>query len=248
MVPATVLGKALTVLQAFTVEDTELGFAELGRRTGLAKATLHRTLAELLEHRLLERPDGRYRLSGLVFELGMRAAVGRSLLEVAAPYLEDLFVRTRETVHLGVREGTEVVYVAKSGGHRQVDAPSRLGGRMPLHATAIGKVLLAHAPPDVRETVLRGRPARLTPRTVVNVEVLRRQLDRVHERGVALEHEESAVGVTCVAAVVADREGGAHAAVSVTGPVHRFDPERHLDAVRAAGAGIASMLARGRSG
>jgi DNA-binding IclR family transcriptional regulator len=248
MVPATVLGKALTVLQAFTVEDTELGFAELGRRTGLAKATLHRTLAELLEHRLLERPDGRFRLSGLVFELGMRAAVGRGLLEVAAPYLEDLFVRTRETVHLGVREGTEVVYVAKSGGHRQVDAPSRLGGRMPLHATAIGKVLLAHAPPDVRETVLRGRPARLTPRTVVNVEVLRRQLDRVLERGVALEHEESAVGVTCVAAVVADGKGGARAAVSVTGPVHRFDPERHLDAVRAAGAGIASMLVRGRSG
>lgn len=246
MVPATVLGKALAVLQAFTVDETELGFAELGRRTGLAKATLHRTLAELVEHRLLERPDGRYRLSGLVFELGMRAAVERSLLEVATPYLEDLLGRTHETVHLGVREGSEVVYVAKTGGHRQVDAPSRLGGRMPLHATAIGKVLLAHAPPEVRDTVLRGPLTRRTPRTVVNVEVLRRQLDRAVERGVALEHEESAVGITCVAAVVADRDGGAHAAVSVTGPVHRFDPERHTDAVRAAGAGIAATLARRR--
>lgn len=244
MAPATVLGKALAVLQAFTVEDTELGFAELGRRTGLAKATLHRTLAELVEHRLLERPDGRYRLSGLVFELGMRAAVERGLLEVATPYLEDLYERTHETVHLGVREGAEVVYVAKMGGHRQVDAPSRLGGRMPLHATAVGKVLLAHAAPEIRESVLRGPLARRTPRTVVHVDVLRRQLDRAALHGVALEHEESAVGIVCAAGVVADRDGGARAAVSVTGPVHRFDPERHLAAVRAAGAGIAATLAR----
>ncbi|MEJ2869875.1 IclR family transcriptional regulator [Actinomycetospora sp. OC33-EN08] len=246
MVPATVLGKALAVLQAFTVEDTELGFAELGRRTGLAKATLHRTLAELVEHRLLERPDGRYRLSGLVFELGMRAAVERSLLEVAAPYLEDLYERTHETVHLGVREGTEVVYVAKTGGHRQVDAPSRVGGRMPLHATAIGKVLLAHAGEEVREQVLGSPLPRRTPRTIANTDVLRRQLDRALADGVALEHEESAVGVTCVAAIVAG-PGGAHAAVSVTGPVHRFEPRRHVEAVRAAGAGIAAMLARRRS-
>jgi DNA-binding IclR family transcriptional regulator len=246
MVPATVLGKALAVLQAFTVDETDLGFAELGRRTGLAKATLHRTLAELVEHRLLERPDGRYRLSGLVFELGMRAAVERTLLEVAAPFLEDLYERTHETVHLGVREAGDVVYVAKTGGHRQVDAPSRLGGRMPLHATAIGKVLLAHAPSEVREQVLRSPLPRRTPRTVVNVEVLRRQLDRARETGVALEHEESAVGVTCLAAVVTDGAGGAHAAVSVTGPVHRFEPRRHVEAVRAGGAGIAAMLARRR--
>lgn len=244
MVPATVLGKALAVLGAFTVEDTTLGFAEIRRRTGLAKGTLHRMLGELVEHRLLERSDGRYRLSRLVFELGMRASVERGLLEVATPFLEDLYERTHETVHLGVREGAEVVYVAKMGGHRQVAAPSRLGGRMPLHATAIGKVLLAHADGEAREAVLRGGLERRTPRTVVHVEQLRGQLARALDRGVALEYEESAVGVVCVAAVVPDRDGGARAAVSVTGPVHRFDPLRHLDAVRASGAGIAATLAR----
>lgn len=242
--PATVLGKALAVLQAFTAEDATLGFAELHRRTGLAKSTLHRTLGELVDHGLLERPDGRYRLSGLVFELGMRASVGRGLLEVATPFLEDLYERTHETVHLGVREGSEVVYVAKMGGHRQARSPSRLGGRMPLHATAIGKVLLAHAPPSDVDALLGGPLTRCAPRTITHVPVLRAQLTEILERGVAYEHEESATGITCVAAGVAEPGQGVRTAVSVTGPVYRFRPERHADAVRAAASGIAAMLAR----
>ncbi|GLZ47741.1 IclR family transcriptional regulator [Actinomycetospora sp. NBRC 106375] len=247
-VPVTVLGKALAVLQAFAAEDAGLGFAEIHRRTGMARSTVHRTLGELVEHGLLERVEGRYRLSGLVFELGMRASVGRGLLEVATPFLEDLYELTHETVHLGVREGHEVVYVAKMGGHRQARSPSRLGGRMPLHATAIGKVLLAHAPVEVRSSVLSVSLERRAPRTITHVPVLRAQLDEILGRGVAFEHEESAVGITCVAAPVPEPGAGVRAAVSVTGPVHRFRPERHADAVRAAAGGIAAMLARRASG
>ncbi|MEJ2864020.1 IclR family transcriptional regulator [Actinomycetospora flava] len=243
-VPVTVLGKTLAVLRAFTAEDTALGFAELQRRTGLAKSTVHRTLGELVEHGLLERVDGRYRLSGLVFELGMRASVGRGLLEVATPFLEDLYERTHETVHLGVREGAEVVYVAKMGGHQQVRAPSTLGGRMPLHATAIGKVLLAHAPPGDVDALLAAPLARRAPRTITHAPLLRAQLAEILERGVAFEHEESAPGITCVAAGVPEPGQDLRTAVSVTGPVHRFHPDRHADAVRAAASGIAAMLAR----
>ncbi|MDI3388527.1 IclR family transcriptional regulator [Streptomyces sp. B-S-A8] len=242
--PSGVLAKALTVLQAFTVEDTTLGFAELQRRTDFAKSTLHRVLGDLVAARLLDRVEGRYRLSGLVFELGMRASVERGLLEVATPFLEDLYVRTHELVHLGTREGAEVVYVAKMGGHRQADSPSRLGGRMPLHATAIGKVLLAHAPAEVREATLRGPLDRKAPRTITNVDVLSRQLADVVTSGVAFEYEESAVGIVCVAAGVFDPSDEVVAAVSVTGPVHRFQPARHAGSVRAAAAGISATLGR----
>ena len=145
----TVLGKAVTILRAFTVDDQVLSLAELVRRTGLPKATLHRILGSLTEERLLDRVDGRYRPGSQLFELGMLASVERTLLEVATPFLEDLYERTHETVHLGVREGHEVVYVAKIAGHRQAASPSRVGGRMPLHATAVGKALLAHAPEEV---------------------------------------------------------------------------------------------------
>src|SRR5690349_12370514 len=145
----SVLGKVMAVLSSFTVDDHGVSLAELARRTGLAKGTLHRVLADLVEVRLLDRTAGGYRLSGQLFQLGMRASVERQLLEVATPFMEDLYERTHETVHLGVLEGQEVVYVAKIGGHRQVRSPSRIGGRMPLHCTAIGKALLANSPREL---------------------------------------------------------------------------------------------------
>lgn len=240
----TVLGKTMRVLLAFTVEDTALRFAELQDRTDLAKGTLHRLLSDMVGARLLERVDGHYRLSRLVFELGMRASVERQLLDVAIPFLEDLYEQTHETVHLGVREGREVVYVAKMGGHRQAASPSRLGGRMPLHATAIGKALLAWQPEDVITEILAGRLERCSARTVVNRAVLRQQLFDVVERGVAFESEESALGITCIAAPVLDQHDSVIAGVSVTGPVGRFQPARHANAVRAAAAGISATWAR----
>lgn len=240
----TVLGKAVTVLDAFGVEDDELSLAELVRRTGLAKSSLHRVLTDLVNVHLLDRSAQRYRLSGHLFELGMRASVERGLLEVAIPFMQDLYGRTHETVHLGVREGIEVVYVGKIGGHRQASMPSRIGGRMPLHCTAIGKVLLAFSPPDIfAQRVAAGLP-RTTPRTITAPGVLRKQLERVTDSGVAYEYEESTTGVVCVAAPILDTEDRATAALSVTGPVSRFKPEEHANSVRAASAGIAATLAR----
>jgi DNA-binding IclR family transcriptional regulator len=240
----TVLGKTMLILQAFTVERTTLTFAELHAATELPKATLHRVAADLVHAGLLDRNHGRYRLSGLVFELGMRASVERGLLEVAIPFLEELREKTQETVHLGIREGLEVVYVAKVGGHQQAAAPSRLGGRMPLHATAIGKVLLAHAPLELRRQVLEGPLTRLAPRTITNAAVLAQQLDTIVDGAVAYEHEESAVGIVCVAAPIPDRYDRVDAALSVTGPVTRFRPSSHAASVQAAAAGIAATLAR----
>lgn len=238
------LGKAVTLLLAFTADDHGIGLAELVRRTGLSKSTTHRMLADLVHVGLLDRTPAGYRLSGLVFELGMRASVERTLIEVATPFMEDLYERTHETVHLGLLEGTEVVYVAKIGGHRQATTPSRIGGRMPLHCTAIGKSLLAHSTEAMVTRILAGGLDRRTPRTITAPGLLRRQLEAVRSSGVAFEMEESTVGIACVAAPIF--EGGERpvAAVSLTGPVTRFRPDPHAAAVRAAAAGIGATLAR----
>ena len=244
----TVLGKAVTILRAFTVEDQSLTLAELVRRTGLPKATAHRVAGDLVANRLLDRVPLGYRLSGGLFELGMRAAVERSLLELAMPFLQDLYERTHETVHLGVREGGDVVYVAKIGGHRQAPAPSRTGGRMPTHCTAIGKALLAYADETEQQEVLTGPLERRTPHTIVAPGLLRRQLEGVLENGVAFEREESTPGLLCVAAPVLDATGErAVAAISVTGPTSRFRPESHVAGVRAAAQGLSSVVARRRT-
>jgi DNA-binding IclR family transcriptional regulator len=240
-----VLGKAVALLRSFGPSDSVLPLADLVRRTGLPKGTVHRVAGDLVRHRLLDKTTHGYRLSGGLFELGMRAAVERTLLELAMPFLQDLYERTHETVHLGVNEGIEVVYVAKIGGHRQAASPSRLGGRMPMYCTALGKVLLAFGDPAVRDTVLRSPLERRTPHTIVAPGLLRRQLDAVVETGVAYEREESTTGLLCVAAPVLDPEGTrAVAAISVTGPVGRFRPEGQVAAVRAAASGLASTLSR----
>jgi len=240
----TVLGKTVLVLRAFTAQDRGVTLAELGRRTGLAKGTLHRLCTDLVSTGLLERQDDRYRLGRLMFELGMRASVERDLLEVATPYLEELRAALDETVHLGVREGTDVVYIAKIAGHRQAKAPSRTGGRLGLHCTAVGKALLAHAPPDVVEAVIAQGLERRAPRTLTAPGLLLAQLEQVRETGVAFEFEESTVGLVCVGAPVFDPQGEVVAAVSVAGPITRFNPRLHATRVRTTAQGISATLAR----
>ncbi|RYE78242.1 MAG: IclR family transcriptional regulator [Myxococcales bacterium] len=234
----------MLVLHAFTPEDHGVGFAELQRRTGLPKATLHRMAGDLVEAGLLDRTDGQFHLGSHLFELGMLASVERTLIEVAMPFLEDLYERTHEVVHLARREGPEVVYVAKVTGHRGARAPSRVGGRMPVHATALGKALLAHASEAERVAVLSGPLERRTPHTVTAPGRLRQQLDGVLAQGVAFENEEGQLGLVCVAAPVLD--GGDHpvAAISISGNPSRFRPSAHAASVRAAAAGIAATLAR----
>ncbi|EOM77707.1 IclR family transcriptional regulator [Rhodococcus rhodnii] len=240
----TVLGKAVAILRAFQPDDRILPLSELVRRTGLHKATAHRLAGALVENRLLDRADGGYRLARGLFELGMLASVERSLLELAMPFLQDLYERTHETVHLGVREGRDVVYVAKIGGHRQAESPSRTGGRIPLHCSAIGKALLAHSDPETRHAVLSGPLVRRTPHTIIAPGLLQRHLDGIVESGVAFEREESAPGIACCAVPVFGGDGEPLAAISVTGPTSRFRPEKAVAIVRAAAQGVGTVLVR----
>ncbi|NUU23705.1 MAG: IclR family transcriptional regulator, partial [Streptomycetaceae bacterium] len=239
----TVVGKVATVLHAFTADDHRVTLAELGRRTGLPKATLHRVVHDLVGVGLLDKSAAGYRLSAQMFELGLRAPAERDLLEAATPFLEDLYERTHETVHLGVPRDTDVVYLTKICGHRQATAPSRIGGRMPLYCTAIGKVLLADAPPGLVQLVVSGGLVRRTRRTITDPGLLGRQLAQVRAAGVAYEYEESTPGITCVAAPIRDAAGRAAAAVSLMGPVTRFRPKAQAAAVRAAAEGVSAALA-----
>ncbi|WP_051722176.1 MULTISPECIES: IclR family transcriptional regulator [Actinomycetes] len=241
---ATVLGKAIALLLAFRAEDEAVSLAELAERTSFPKTTVHRLAGQLVSARLLATSTRGYRLGSGLFELGMRASPERGLLEVAVPFMQDLYARTQETVHLGVLDGTEVVYVSKIGGHRQAASPSRIGGRMPLYCTAIGKALLASSADGFIGELLSGPLPRRTPHTIVAPGMLRRQLDKVADDGVAFEFEESTIGIACLGAPILDRDEAPLAAISVTGPTTRFRPTQHVAAVRAAAAGVTSTLAR----
>lgn len=242
--PSSVLGKVVRILHAYGPDDQGLSFSELCTRTGLPKATVHRIANDLVRARLLDRVDGGYHLGSHLFELGMLASVERTLVEVVTPFLEDLCERTHETVHLGVRKGDEVVYVVRITGHRGARVPTRVGGRMPIHVTSLGKALLAHADEADQVATLTGPLEPRTPRSTTAPGLLRQQLDRILKTGVAYEYEEAVTGLVCIAAPVLDSHGRPVAAISVAGGAATFRPEAHATSVRAAASGIAATLAR----
>jgi DNA-binding IclR family transcriptional regulator len=236
------LEKVALVLGAFT-GGVPLGLSELGRRTGLARSSVHRLVTDLVELEWVHRVGNQYELGMALFELGELVPIKHRLRTVALPYMQDLFAATGETVHLAVRDGIDALYAEKIHGHGSLALPSRTGGRAPLTCTAVGKALLAHETPDVIRHVL-GRPLRRwTAASIVDAEVLLRQLDEVRRTGVAHEREEAALGGACVAAPILV-SGRPVAALSVAVRVDRFAPERLAPAVRTAALGLARALAR----
>ena len=164
----SVLGKARLILEAFELDDDSLTLTEIVARTGISKATVHRLNQELLEWGMLERIGLEYRLGMRAFELGSRVPRFRVLRDAVRPYMESLHHQTREAVHLAVLDGLEVLYLEKVAGAPQSARPSRIAGRLPLHSTATGKVLLAFGQPSLVEEVIgRGPLQRVTPTTIV---------------------------------------------------------------------------------
>lgn len=219
----SVLGKARLILESFEIEDTDLSLSELSRRTGISKATVHRLSQELLDWGMLERSGCEYRLGMRAFELGARVPRFRLLRDAVRPFMESLHFETREAVHLAVLDGLDVLYLEKVTGVRQTPRPSKIAGRMPLHSTATGKVLLAFSPPQLLDDAIERGLTRTTQFTVVVPGVLAAQLRRVRAEQHAIEREETVVGYCSVAVPLFGASGLILGSLSITAPTFRAD-------------------------
>jgi DNA-binding IclR family transcriptional regulator len=231
----SVISKVVSLLDAFDPARPELSLTELARITGLPVSTTYRLAAELVEWGGLERADGTgYRIGVRLWQLGTLAPRAGTLREVAQPYMQDLYEATRENVHLAVRDGLEALYVDTIAGLGSIPTRSRRGGRLALHATGVGKVLLAHAPPEVLAAVLEGGLRRYTPHTIATPGQLRRTLADVRRTGIAYAREEMSIGSLSVAAPVVGADGTVVAALAVVLRSGRRDLRRLAPAVRTA--------------
>ncbi|OLT11137.1 IclR family transcriptional regulator [Pseudonocardia sp. CNS-139] len=221
----------------------ELALTELSRRAGLPLTTTHRIVGELAGWGALERADdGRYRVGLRLWEVGALAPRGLGLRESAMPFLEDLYAVTKQNVQLAVLDGTEVVYLERLSGRGAVNVITRVGGRLPLHATGVGLVLLAHAGPDLQERVLAGPLRRYTPKTLCAPDELRRTLAEVRRTGVAVSDGQIELIALSVAAPVRGARGEVVAALSVVVPAETSDARAYVPVVRAAARGISRVL------
>ncbi|WP_395640631.1 IclR family transcriptional regulator [Pseudolysinimonas sp.] len=234
--------KALGMLDAFDAETPELSIRELARRSGVARSTAHRLVGELLEWGALERTTAGVRLGMKLFELGSLAPTPVTLRDAALPFAHHLHEVTQLTVNVAVRSGGEIVYLEKITSRSLRVPHSRQGGRGALHATGLGKAILAFGGDAEIDEVLAGPLAAITPKTITDPETLRRELARVRERRVAYDVEESRLELFCVAAPILDARGRALGAISVTGATALDQAERFAPAVATTALAVAGAL------
>jgi DNA-binding IclR family transcriptional regulator len=238
----SVTARVLAVVGAFDGDHRSLGLSQIAERAGLPVSTAHRLVGELTAWGALHRTaEGRYVVGRRLWSVGLLAPVAGELREVAVPYLHDLYGATLETVHLAVREDDHVLYLDTLSGSRSVPIVSTVGSRLPLHATGVGKVLLAHAPEAVRNRILAAPLVRLTPHTITAPGLLRRQLDRVLVEGYATTGEEMTPGAHSVGVPVTTRSGVVGALGFVVADLRR-SRGRLVAALRVAAQSVARQL------
>jgi DNA-binding IclR family transcriptional regulator len=220
----SVTSRALTILGAFDANHVTMTLSELARRSDLPPATAHRFVGELVAWGALVRSSsGSYEIGQRIWELGLLAPVPSGLRQIAAPFLQDVYKATFATVHFAVREGTKALYLDRISANDSVPVVSRVGGRLPLHTTGVGKVLLAYAPEEVQARVLRHL-TRMTRYSITDAEFLKEELQAVRSEGYAHTQEEMSLGACSLAVPV--RNGDAEVVAALGVVVADLEPGR----------------------
>jgi IclR family KDG regulon transcriptional repressor len=217
--------RAFAILEEVARRRHGIRLAELSKRVGLHNSTtfhLVKTMVSLGYIRQME-DDKSYRIGRPLFALAASALDEIEMISLATPVLEELSRQSGESSHFAVRSGDEVIVIARTTGPGTFQYVDRAGVSRPAHATALGKVLLAALWPDQLECYLeRAELQALTPKTIVDVDKLRREVDDVRSRGVAYDDGEFEGELRCVAVPIRDFSGQVIGAIGISGPMWRM--------------------------
>jgi len=241
-VPGTTVGsRLLAILDCFDVEHRELTLTEIAQRADMPLSTARRLITELVDWGGLERlPEGAYRIGVRLWQVGSLAPQARNLREAALPYMHDLLAATRENVQLAVLDGHEALCIEIITGSGAVPTATHVGGRLPLHTTGVGKVLLAFSPRTLLESVVAGGLRRYTIHSIIEPGRLAATLETVRGSGLAFSREEMTLGAVSVASpvIASGRLCGALGIVTHIGA----SLDRLAPAVRTAALGVSRSL------
>jgi DNA-binding IclR family transcriptional regulator len=243
--------KAFWLLEVVSDHPDGIAITELANRVGMYKSTVHRLLGTMMRRGYIEQDPktGRYKLGYTVLDLGMKLLSSIDLRREALPYLQELAHLSNEVVHLALLDRGEVVYIDKVESANTIRMHSRVGTRVPVHATGLGKAILAFLPRrEVQAIIDRYGLPKLTEHTITNRDAFLQSLQETRRTGCAFDIEEHQVGVCCVAAPVFEHSGRVVAACSVSGPSNRMGPDRLRDLVplvKEAGRRISERLGYG---
>ncbi|MFD2705795.1 IclR family transcriptional regulator [Salibacterium lacus] len=220
--------RALQILDLFDDDETELKITDISERLHLHKSTVHSLLKTLEKHQYIEQAgeSGRYALGMKLFERGNHVIRSRDLRSAAQDSLYELSRAVRQTVHLVIQDGHEGVYIDKVEQPSAVVFYSRVGRRVPLHCSGVGKALIAFCPDDEIDALLEDYVfTRRTERTITSSSAFRKEIQNVREQGYAEDKEENEPGVRCAAVPIRDHTGRVTAAISMSTLTMRTDED-----------------------
>ncbi|MEV4644840.1 IclR family transcriptional regulator [Saccharopolyspora sp. NPDC049357] len=240
----SVLTRAMRILRSFTAGSPTLTVSEIARRTDLPVTTAHRLVTELVELGALDRgEDGRVRMGHHLWEVASRSSRAQDLRQVAMPFMEDLQAVVRQHTQIGILEGTDVLYLERLSARGEAVANvARIAGRLPIHATSAGLVLLAFSPRELQEEVLAQSLPRYTDQTVTDPAELRRVLAQVRQEGFVVARQMITQGATGLAAPIRDDHDEVVAALSIVIPASDPNPRAHAPVLLATARGISRAL------
>jgi IclR family KDG regulon transcriptional repressor len=220
--------KALSIVELLMRRAEPLSARAIAEQAGINRTTTHRLLNALIHRGWIEKPPGTasYRLGLKFVALAHVGSLGRSFLEEVRPAMEHLSRLTRETVHLGVLDGFEVLHVDKIESLERVGIASKIGSRGIPHTTGLGKALLAAGSDTVLEEYLTYAVGEDAADRLTDPEAFRSEIARTRERGYSIDDEEDSIGVRCLGVAVLGAGGAPLFAISLTGPSPRFTLER----------------------
>jgi IclR family transcriptional regulator, acetate operon repressor len=230
------LVRALGIINQLAAADEGMTLTRIAECVGLPPSTAHRLLTTLEQERYVHFDHERrlWSVGVQAFMTGAAFLRTRDLVGIARPYMRALMNESTETVNLAIEYENEAIYLAQVECRQMMRALARPGARVPLYCSSVGKALLCATPEgDLAEALQRQAMRRVTEKTIVNRTALRDELALTRERGFAVDDEEHAFGLRCVAGLVFDEFGEPMAAISISGPTARISSERivHLGEV-----------------
>lgn len=222
--------RALAIL-GIVSQHNQIGITDICKSLDLNKTTVYRLLSTLMNNGYIEQVKGsnKYRCTFKLFEMGNKKIQDLDLLEEAKPALEKLADLTKETVHLVVEEGTEIVYIHKVESTNTIRMHTWVGKKNPMYRTAVGKAILAFSDKEKAIDIWnKSEIVQNTPYTITNIDDFLEQLVLVRKNGYAIDNEETEIGIRCVAAPILDFSKNVIGALSISIPTIRF-PENEIE-------------------
>jgi len=223
------LERALNILEELSDAEINMGITELSKNLDLSKSTVHRLLNTLMFKGYVDQDleSKAYKLGIKLFELGSKVINSLEISKLAKPYLVKLMEETHEVVHLVIRDGNEGVYIDKVESDQPIKMYSQLGKRVPLYCSAAGKVLICNlSESQINDIYQNSKLVAYTENTITDLNTLITQLKNARKDGYAIDNEELAKDVRCIAAPILNFSGQVVAAISISGPIYRIDDDK----------------------